>query len=128
MFSLTIIFGTSPNPWVLLFKPKEAAEAAMDAYRVNGKTTTWEGSDFMAVDDFGQVAAINRTAIHGVLFEDLDQSKMVAIELGLHRARTQARAEQMASGDPILKAASMRQAGNAMLTPSIPGFNGAFRQ
>ena len=46
MFSLTIIFGTSPNPWVLLFKTKEAAEAAMDAYRVNGKTTTWEGSDF----------------------------------------------------------------------------------
>jgi hypothetical protein len=55
----------------------------------------------------------------------MDLSKMNAIERGLHHARAQARAEQMAAADPVLKAASMGRGGNAMLSP---GFNGAFRQ
>lgn len=123
MFSLTIIFGPTPTPWVLLYKTKESLDAAVQNYRAD-KTTTFESGDFIATDDFGATISIKRASIHGVMFEDMDLSKMNAIERGLHHARTQARAEQMAQADPVLRTASMGR-GNAVLSP---GFNGAFRQ
>lgn len=124
MFSLTIVFGPVPTPWVLLFKTKEALDTALQAYR-SDKTTSFESGDLAITDDYGATVSLRRTSIHGIMAEDMELSKMNAIERGLHQARTQARAEQMASSDPILKAASMRHGGNAMLSP---GFNGAFRQ
>jgi hypothetical protein len=124
MFSLTVVFGASGNPWVLLYKTKESLEAAMANYRAD-KTTTFESSDFTAMDDFGSAISIKRSSIHGIMAEDMDLSKMNAIERGLHHARAQAQAEQRAAADPVLKAASMHRGGNAMLSP---GFNGAFRQ
>lgn len=124
MFSLTVVFGAASTPWVLLYKTKEAADVALTAYRAD-KTTTFESSDFTATDDFGSTISVKRASIHGILFEDMDLSKMSSIERGLHNARTQAKAEQMAHADPVLKTAAMQRGGNAMLSP---GFNGAFRQ
>ena len=123
MFSLTIVFGTSATPWVLLYKTRESLDAVIANYRAD-KTTTFGTGPFVATDDFGSTIEINRASIHGVMFEDMDLSKMNAIERGLHHARSQYRAEQMAAADPVLKAASLHRGGNAMLTP----FNGAFRQ
>ena len=120
MFSLTVVFGTSPTPWVLLYKTKDALDAAVTNYR----TRAFDTGEFIATDDFGSTISVKRTAIQGIMFEDMDLSKMNAIERGLHHARSQARAEQMAAADPVLKAASMHRGGAAMLTP----FNGAFRQ
>lgn len=123
MFSLTIVFGTSPTPWVLLYKTKDALDAAVANYRAD-RTTTFESGEFTATDDFGSTISVKRDAIQGIMFEDMDLSKMNAIERGLHHARSQVRAEQMAAADPLLKAGSLHRGGAAMLTP----FNGAFRQ
>lgn len=126
MFSVTLVFGSVSA--MLLYKTKEAAESTLAAYHAGDKTTTWEGAEFSAADDFGMRVSIKRNALHGVLFDDLTQSKMALVERSLHQARTQVLAEQMGEADPVLRAANTRRNSNAMLTPGIPGFNGAFRQ
>lgn len=120
MHSLTIVFGPSPVPWVLLFKTKESAETAR--MRVN------ETNDMLVADDFGQEIHIRKESIHGIMLEDMEQSKLAHIEQGLHRARTQAKAQQMAAADPTLRTAQM-MGGPAMLQPGFGGGpgNGAFR-
>lgn len=119
MHSLTIVFGPSPVPWVLLFKTKEAADAAR-------QLAGHPHEIFSIADDFGQEIRIAKASIHGMMLENMDLSKMAHIEQGLHRARTQAKAQELGAADPILKVAAMRQ-GPAMLNPSFPGGNGAFR-
>ncbi len=117
MHSLTIVFGPSPVPWILLFKTEESVNKAMVAFDTSIDTLS-------ITDDFGQRISVQRNAIHGLMFEDMDLSKMAHVEQGLHRARTQAKAQQMAASDPVLRTAAMAQ-GPAMLQP---GFNnGAFR-
>ena len=124
MFSLTVVFGPAAAQSVLLYKTKDALDAALQNYR-SDRTTTFEGGDFNAIDDFGQTVLLKRISIHGVMAEDMEVSKLAYIERVLHQNRTHARAEQMAAEDPVLKTARMRNAGAAMLSP---GFNGAFRQ
>lgn len=120
MHSLTIVFGPSPVPWVLLFRDQEKAESA--AAFVNGAMA--DGSDVVLIDEFGQRIGLRGKSIHGAMLEDMDQSKLAHIEQGLHRARTQAKAQQMAAADPVLRTAAMA-AGPAMLQPGFG--NGAFR-
>ena len=64
-------------------------------------------STVSVADDFGQRATIDIKSIHGFMLEDMEQSKLAHIERGLHQARTQARAQQMATADPVLKNAAM---------------------
>ena len=110
---LTIVFGPSPTPWALLFKNPEAADRAL----IDLKTAKAANTGIVdIVDDFGQRAIIEVQTIHGFMLEDMEQSKLAHIERGLHQARTQARANQMAQGDPVLKNAAMMQ-GPAMLSP-----------
>lgn len=126
MHSLTIVFGPSPVPWVLLFRDEAKAKAV---YASGGLTdeerATGRVGYFSATDDFGQEIRIAKASIHGVMLEDMDQSKLAHVEQGLHRARTQAKAQQMAAADPVLRTAAMAQ-GPAMLQPGFQG-NGAFR-
>ena len=118
MHSITIVFGPSPVPWVLLFKTEEAARAAL---MIPSSNDYWE-----VMDDFGQYVSIKRDLIHGTMLEDMEQSKLAHIEQGLHRARTQAKAQQMAAADPTLRTAQM-MGGPAMLQPGFNQGNGAFR-
>lgn len=117
MFSLTIVFGPSPVPWVLLFKSQESANAAFELAK-NQRPL------LLLTDDYGQGIALNSGSIHGAMLEDMEQSKLAHVEQGLHRARTQAKAQSMAQSDPVLKAAAM-MGGAPMLQPGFG--NGAFR-
>lgn len=113
MHLLTIVFGPTPTPWALLFhKPELADKTFADIERAKQVK-----SETVAVmDEFGQRATIDTASIHGFMLEDMDQSKLAHIERGLHQARTNARAQQMASNDPVLKNAAMMR-GPAMLSP-----------
>ena len=122
MFSLTIVFGPSPVPWVLLFKTSEAANTAVAC----AKDATATDEAVIISDDYGQHVQIRGKAIHGYMLEDMELSKLAHIEQGLHRARTQAKAQTMASADPVLKAAAM-MGGAPMLSPGFNGGGGAFR-
>ncbi len=119
MHLLTIVFGPTPTPWALLFKTPEAADKTFIDLEVAKKTAiAVEGiaPTISVADDFGQRATLDVKSIHGFMLEDMEQSKLAHIERGLHQARTQARANQMAQGDPVLKNAAMMQ-GPAMLSP-----------
>lgn len=127
MFSLTISFGPGPTMWTLMWRDKEKADAAYDNY-AHGVPVNIENDSLVLdlTDDFGQRARIHRADIHGVMLEDMDQSKLAHIERALHQARTQAKGQEMASADSTLRAAAARQAGGpSILTPGIPG-NGMF--
>jgi hypothetical protein len=113
MFSVTIVFGPGPMVWTLMYKTIEMANAA---------TASLENcTDPMIVltDDFGQQAAIVVNQIHGVMFEDLEQSKLAHIERALHQARTKIKADELAMADPVMRAAAQRQQ-SPILQPMMP--------
>ena len=124
MFSMTIVFGASPIPWTLLFKTQQAFNDAIIHFK---NPATFENKDFDITDDYGQHISIKRDAIQGVMFEDMNQSKLAHIERGMHQMRAQVEANNLAKADPALMAA-MRTAQQApgVITPFGP--NGAFRQ
>jgi len=76
--------------------------------------------DMIITDDFGQHAEIRSTSIHGIMIENLDETKLVAIEMMLHDARIRATAQQRAQSDTQLRAT---QRGPSVLTP-LGGMNG----
>lgn len=113
MHLLTIIFGPTPTPWALLFHKPELADKAF----IDLETAKKENIGTIAVtDEFGQRATIDVKSIHGFMLEDMEKSKLAHIERGLHQARTQARANQAAAVDPVLKNAAAMQS-PAMLSP-----------
>jgi hypothetical protein len=113
MHLLTIVFGPVPTPWSLLFKKPELADKTFADLQIAKKEKAEQVS---VMDEFGQRADIDVKSIHGFMLEDMEQSKLAHIERGLHQARTQARAQQMAGSDPVLKNAAMMQS-PAMLSP-----------
>lgn len=102
MFSLTIAVGN--GQWAFLFRSKDAAKkAASDA----GDRNRMNESPLVLIDDdFGQRATLVRSAIVGVLFEDLNLTKDAAVERSLYNARGQAELQRRASSDAALKLAS----------------------
>jgi predicted CopG family antitoxin len=113
MYLLTIVFGPSPTPWSLLFEKPEAAEDVFFSLQKSKQ----EKRDFIdIVDEFGQRTVIDIASIHGFMLEDMEKSKLAHIERGLHQARTQAKAQQAATQDPVLKSAAMMR-GPAMIDP-----------
>ena len=110
MFSLTVAFAG--GQWALMFNDRETADKAFDN-AIAGASV---------VDDFGQVVQMNKDKMIGILLEDLDQSKMAAIERALHMARVQAKGNEMANADSTLRAARYAQGGPAMINPmGMPG-------
>ena len=113
MYLLTIVFGPSPTPWSLLFEKPEAAEEVFYGLERAKQTKV----EFISIaDEFGQRATIDVASIHGFMLEDMEKSKLAHIERGLHQARTQAKAQQAATQDPVLKSAAMMR-GPAMIDP-----------
>ena len=113
MYLLTVVFGPSPTPWSLLFEKPEAADEIFFSLG----TAKQSKADFISIaDEFGQRATIDVDSIHGFMLEDMEKSKLAHIERGLHQARTQAKAQQAATQDPVLKSAAMMR-GPAMIDP-----------
>lgn len=119
MFSLTISFGPQGAPWVLMWKSEEPAKKAYDCV-----VTTRPLESVELVDDFGQTCRIWGDSIHGVMLENLELSKLAHIERALHQARMQAKGQEAAENDQVLKAARFRS-GPGVITP-MGGPNGAY--
>jgi len=117
MHLLTIVFGPACINWSLMFKDPQRADKAFADLEVAKQS---DGTCITIIDDFGQKAVLEVLDIHGWMLEDMEQSKMCHIERGLHQARTQARGQQMAQSDPILKNASAMR-GPAVLDPMANG-------
>lgn len=102
MFSLSVALQDNPVVWTLMFKEKQTAETAFEKLVPN------PGNIFPNTieDDFGQ-KIINNGLFAGAILEDLDLSKLAHIERALHVARTNAKAQSMASADPTIKAAML---------------------
>lgn len=113
MFSLTIFAGM---PFKLLFNDEARAKEAFDLL------TNAPSPVIQFVDDFGSSFCVAvPTAITAVVLEDLDKSVMAAVEMGLHNARAQAKAQKLAMADPVI-AASLRaqgQGGPAVYRPGM---------
>jgi hypothetical protein len=111
MHQLTVTFGPAGTTWAFLYKDGDIAHKAAEQLALP------QESIYIA-DDFGQRANIKYREIWGFMVEDLELSKLGHIERGLHQARTQAKAQQMAQADPVIKAAAMgRGSGLATLNP-----------
>lgn len=115
MFSVTIAFGATS--WRLLFKDGDKAENTFSAItQPVDKTQHFHAEERITfIDDFGQKACFKRAAVDAVMLENMDESKLGAIELALHNARMQASGQQRAEADPTLRAA--RMTGAPILTP-----------
>ncbi len=118
MYSLSIHFGPSPVPMQFLFKEEEKAGEAYNAY-VDFKVNRAEGGILIGTDDFGQSFAIPFDEIHGITLEDMDLGEESRIQRGLSQARGQAKANERARTDPLLRQA-MNGQGPAVLTPGFP--------
>jgi hypothetical protein len=117
MFQITLTFGPTGTQWALLFQTEEKAVASWQHASLGS-------SEFLTLeDDFGQTVNIVRKSLYGSMFESLEKSQLAHIEIALHRARLQAKAQQMASADPGLRTLAR---GPAVMTPFEAGnrFNG----
>lgn len=118
MFCITLALKDNPVIWTLLFESEAAASTQFDLL---GNADT---ARLVLKDDFGQTVLVDPACIAGSVFENLSQSMLAHIERGLHNARTQAKAQQIAANDPVLKTAAMaRGQGPAIFSPQG---NGAF--
>ena len=112
MHSITVIVGSASLRF--LFKSKEKAETFKN-FKTDHPT-----QDLHIDDDFGQHGEFKATSIHGVLIEDMDVSKLAAVEIMLHNTRIQATAQHRAQSDSQLRSA---QQGPRVLSP-MGGMNG----
>jgi hypothetical protein len=122
MYSLTIHFGPNAVAWALLFKNEEKARDAYNTfvdYHVNLAT----GGAIIGSDDFGQAYAIPFNEIHGICFEDLDQTEAARIQRSLAEERCKVKLMAAAKSDPVIGEAIRRSQGAPVLTPM-----GGFRQ
>ena len=118
MHLLTVVFGPTSTSLAFLFRNEEQAQTELEALE-RAMLLETETSLVVIDDDFGQHAAIRIKSLHGFLLENMEESKLAHIERGLHNARTQARANQAAQSDPVLKSAmaGMSPVNPAMLSP-----------
>jgi hypothetical protein len=107
MYAVNISLGATV--WRLLFRDIQKAKNAFDSF----KEIPVEVGTVVGEDDFGQHCVLDRASINGVMFEDLDQSKLANIELFLHQQRVQVAAQKAAQADPGLRAST------AMNSPSV---------
>jgi hypothetical protein len=121
MHLLTVVFGPSPVPWSFLFKEEQPAHQAFnDMTSAKGTKTP-----VVITDDFGQQASFDAKDISGFMLEDLEKSKVAAIERALHQERIKIKANQQAKSDPVIGPAMNMNHGPAILSPMGPGrFNG----
>ena len=120
MFSITIAFGPANGMWRFLYRTKEAAEKAWNSIKPKAD----DDLEFFMGDDFGQEAAIARASVSGMMLEDMNQSMLANIEMAMHQMRTQAKGQEMAESDAVLRASRARTGGPSIIQPFQP--NGGF--
>jgi hypothetical protein len=107
MFAITVIVRTIPFRFV--YKEEAAALLAISALSTIAL-------DFITLtDDFGQTLYCKREHLSGWIVEDLERSKLAAVEIMLHQQRTQNLAQKMAQSDPSLRHVTTSSPG--VLTP-----------
>ena len=112
MYSLTVTFGPGPTVWRFLFRTKERA----DSY--NAVHSMMPSQDLHIEDDFGQTGDIKALQIHGRMLENMDESMLAYVEMALHNARVQSKAQSRAEGDSTI---NLQRRGPAVLTPTMGG-------
>lgn len=116
MFAVTIAFGNTS--WRLLYKTAEKAEEHFNFVSAPPDKT----QDFNAttrvnlIDDFGQRAMFVLPAVVAAMLENLDESKLGMIELGLHNQRAQVGLQARAEQDPTCRPGGNR-GGPGIITP-----------
>ena len=116
MFNVMISFGPSGNQWLFMFEKKESALKI----RTDHTQAKLHDKMLVIVDDYGNEAEIMPHSIYGILIEDLTKVGDAAIERSLYQARAQAKGQNKAQNDPLLKlSAPMMQ---------MPGMNGPQRR
>lgn len=116
MFSLTIYFGPAATMWTLMWRDEETARAAFT------HAQNREPNSLILTDEFGQCCDIERADIRGVMFEDMEKSKLAHIERALYQSRMQAKAAEMAQNDPVLRAARFQQGPSTLVPGGLNGF------
>lgn len=117
MYSLSIHFGPSPMPAQFLFKSRDKVDDAINL--------ALTGAEFSITDEFGQFGFFMKGSVHAVISEDLEAGEEARIQRGLSNARGQAKANERAKADPVLRQAMLQQQKPSMLTPfANGGFNG----
>lgn len=112
MYSLTVTFGPGPTVWRFLFRTKERAES------YSAVSSMIPNNDLHIEDDFGQVGDIKAPTIHGRMLENMDELLLAYVEMALHNARVQSKAQTRAESDPALNRMTR---GPAVLTPGMGG-------
>jgi hypothetical protein len=129
MYAITICFGHGAV-WALMFKDGQRAIEAFDRYKITSDNIRAIGTHnddlFEAADDFGQTIRISCRAVTGMMLEDMEHSKLAYIERGLHQARTQTKANEIANNDPVLREARRQQQSPILQPGMFPGPNGRF--
>jgi hypothetical protein len=110
MFAVNLALGNTV--WRLLFKDEEKAKFVFNELKPQPLAT----KTVRAEDDFGQICEVTVESVHGLMFEDLDRSKLANVELYLHQKRTEHMAMKSAQSDPGLRASSMMN-GPQVLSP-----------
>jgi hypothetical protein len=90
MFILTIVFGNNDTSWQMCFNTKTRAEEAM------ADVFTGDVSD-----DFGTKITLKEAPV-AMMLRDIEAAQPAEIESALHQARTQHKAQRLASTDPLL--------------------------
>jgi len=99
MFALNISLNNVA--WRLLFKEETEAKDIFDALRKK------RDAHVTIEDDFGQTFHALMKSIQGVMFEDLNKSKLAHVEMFLHQKRMEAMAMKAAQTDPALRASNL---------------------
>jgi len=122
MHNIAVMIGPGAV-WMFLYKEEAGALKVLEDFE-NAEPDTI----IQIKDDFGTTGRVRKTAVHGILYEDIQRTALSGIERSLHTARTNARLQQMANTDPTLKMAAMMNGPN-MVSPSFhPGGHPGGRQ
>ena len=125
MFAISISVGVVS--WRLLYKDTELANSNLKTLLAAITQTREENfapPAFVDVtDDFGQRMVAPSKSLNGLMFEDLEKSKLGNIEFSLHNARTQIDYQQRYETDPKIRG-GMVSRGPGIITPMGPMPNG----
>ncbi len=115
MFSITVSVGQSA--FMLLYRTEEKARTYWNALQRAPNNDVGE----LIVDDFGKEFSAPPANINGMLFENHILSQEGNVEISLHHAKTQVRAQKRAASDPELRQPGFGNQGH-VITPA--GLNG----
>ena len=125
MFAISVSVGVVS--WRLLYKDSDNAQKNFKIIRdaiTERRTEVFTPAFFVDMtDEFGQQFVARVDSINGLVFEDLEKSKLGNIEFSLHSARTQIDYQQRYETDPKIRG-GMASRGPGIITPMGPMPNG----